>query len=386
MGVGEQGSGERWWKRSSVRFDYRPELDGVRAFAVLAVLLLHSHPFLPGPFKFRGGFLGVDVFFVLSGYLITTLLYREFEQRDEIRLGGFYARRALRLIPALFVMLAVGAVVVYYLGGNPGTGSRSYLQSALLTLSYVANWFQAQDGLGVLSHTWSLAIEEQYYVIWPAVLILGIRFVRSPRRMAAVLLGIAVGIAVLRYAVYEAGYPAYAALSTFTRTDGVIIGSALALLLVDPPDWARNVFKRTVTGVVGAAVVVGIALVVQWNSPGLMRGGLFAANVGTAILLGHLAIGGASAPKRILSIQPLPIIGRISYGMYLFHVPINYVVHSPRLGLDGGPAVALMFVATFVFAGVSFLAIERPALRLKRRFGSISEDDPAHYRRLVAAG
>jgi peptidoglycan/LPS O-acetylase OafA/YrhL len=359
------------------RLDYRPELDGVRAFAVLAVMLLHSWPFLPTlhvagrAYNYLGGFLGVDVFFVLSGYLITTLLLREERARGTIRLGAFYARRALRLLPALFVALVLAAAVVAIIGRNPAS-NRPYAESAFVTLAYVANWFQARESLGILNHTWSLAIEEQYYLVWPAVLLLATRFVRSKRAIAILLLAAAGAIAILRFLVFDAGHHELAALSTVTRGDGVVIGSALAVALSTETPRLRRVLERGSTPLVATLFIVVTSAFVAWNSPFLYRGGLLAVNLATAALIGHLAVRMHSLAKRFLSSRPLPTIGRISYGIYLFHVPINYLIHREPVGMTGPLSAVLMFVASIVFAFASYRVLEQPILRLKKRFGSVS--------------
>ena len=356
--------------RRARELSYHPELDGVRALAVLAVMVFHVWPYVGG-FDYLGGFLGVDVFFVLSGYLITTLLYREFSARGRISFGSFYARRALRLLPALFLTL-IFAWFVYAQLEKP-VGPRSYGSSALLALSYVGNWAQVRATLGVLAHTWSLAIEEQYYLVWPLVMVVSLRLIRSARSIAGLLVLGAVGIAVIRYLVFFGGNPAAAALTTVTRTDGVILGSALALILADPPDAVRRLLARPWVPVVTGGALLAASLVFRWNSPALFRGGLLAVNLCAAMLIGHMVVRPQALATRLMSVQPLPAIGRISYGLYLFHIPVNYLVHGHPATRTGWRWVAASFGLSFLLAGASFLLVERRALRLKRRFGSMSQ-------------
>ena len=352
------------------RLDYHPELDGIRAVAVLAVLTFH---FLapPGGLAYGGGFLGVDVFFVLSGYLITTLLLRESTARGRIHVIPFYIRRALRLIPALLITLAFGWFVTSLLA-KPLTG-RPYWQSALATLLYIGNWVEIQETLGVLSHTWSLAIEEQYYLVWPITLIVGLKFVRSKRALAVLLLGAAAAVAALRFVVAAKGNQAVAVLSTVTRADAVVIGSALALALADPPRWLRAVLERREVAPIAAAALFATSLVTRWNSPHVFRGGLFVFNLVTAMLIGTLVLRPRSLATRTLSVQPFPVIGRISYGLYLYHLPVAFLVIGWPFQNTGADAVAACFALTFLIAGASYWLIERRALRLKGRFGSMSE-------------
>jgi peptidoglycan/LPS O-acetylase OafA/YrhL len=344
---------------------YRPELDGVRALAVLAVMIFHVWPYVGG-YDYLGGFLGVDVFFVLSGYLITTLLLREFAVGRAIRLRAFYVRRALRLAPALVITLVFAAFV--FVGLETPVGTRPYWQSALLSLSYVANWAQVQRTLGVLSHTWSLAIEEQYYLLWPATLLLALRAFRSKRALVLVLLGAAGVVAAARCIVFFSGHEAAAALTTVTRTDGVILGSALALALPDAPSWFTNFLSRREVPAIAGCVLIVASLFVYWNAPVLYQGGLLALNVCAAALIGHLALQPERFTARLLSMQPLPAIGRISYGLYLFHIPMNYLVFGHPATRTGLGAVLVAFASVFALAGASFWLIESRALRLKTRF------------------
>jgi peptidoglycan/LPS O-acetylase OafA/YrhL len=342
----------------------------MRAIAVLAVMTMHSFPYLPGH-DYIGGVLGVDVFFVLSGYLITTLLLREHGVRGRIGLGGFYARRALRLLPALLIALVLGAIVVALIDEVPG--DRAYGTSALASLFYVANWFEVFGDMGVLAHTWSLSIEEQYYLVWPIVLsaLLGRRV--AHRNVAVVLCGVAAAVALTRWATYEGGHGLFASWATVTRSDGIIIGSALALALDEGREWLRRVLHSSLTAWVGGVTVLLISLMDKLGSPLLYRGGLTATNIGTACVVGHLIVRRDSLPKRVLALQPLPFIGRLSYGLYLYHLPLNFLVHGNPARWSGVASVATMFASSFALAAISYVVVEQRALRLKRRFGSMSE-------------
>jgi peptidoglycan/LPS O-acetylase OafA/YrhL len=158
----------------SFNLRYVPELDGIRGFAILAVIMYHAHV----PF-FRGGFIGVDIFFVLSGFLITSLLVREFNSRQHIDLKNFYVRRILRLVPALVVFLASFASISMLM--LDADKARSNIIDTLIALFYVTNWSWAFHihPPEFLAHTWSLAIEEQFYFIWPVLLITLLRLARS---------------------------------------------------------------------------------------------------------------------------------------------------------------------------------------------------------------
>ncbi len=317
-----------------------------------------------------GGFLGVDMFFVLSGYLITTLLIGEWDLKHTVGLRNFYVRRALRLIPALILTIAFAAFVVQVVDAP---FPRPFWQSALMTVSYVANWFQISEPLTPLGHTWSLSIEEQYYIVWPALVLIGLKVSGSKRRLGGIALALAVAMAVARYLTYDSGHAATAALSTFTRPDGLLIGSALALLLADPFRGMYDFFRRRDVALLSMTVIVAAMATFKWAQPEQYQGGLFFVNIATAVLVGHLALTRMSFIRRAFSVQPLPAIGRISYGLYLFHVPVLYLVFGNPVRRSGIVAAGAMFALTFAIAGASYLLIEAPVLKLKKRFGSISE-------------
>ena len=348
---------------------YHPELDGIRAIAVLLVMLFHTAAYHSG-YGFRGGFLGVDIFFVLSGYLITTLLLRELGARGGVSFKKFYVRRGLRLLPALMLVLLFGAFVAKFTGFLPY--GRPYWKSALLALFYVGNWPRFIGPTGVLSHTWSLAIEEQYYLVWPVVLVAGLRLVRSKSAMASVLGIGAVLVALSRFAVWSSGQYLAAAFSTITRSDGIILGSALALVLAAPPGKLVALLRRREPAFVGFAAVLAAYLVVKWTDGVMYKGGFLVLNVCIAFVVGFIVLNPSSAATRALSLQPLPAIGRISYGLYLFHVPVYHLVHD-RSHWNGWASVVFSMALTFAIATTSYLVVEQRALRLKRRFGSVSQ-------------
>jgi peptidoglycan/LPS O-acetylase OafA/YrhL len=344
---------------------YRPELDGVRAFAILAVMAYHVSYIRPGG-KFTGGFLGVDVFFVLSGYLITTLLVQEIAATTKVRLNYFYARRALRLLPALLLLIVFAGIVQSTL--KQPINSRPYWQSALYALLYVGNWANAHLRLGLIGHTWSLAIEEQYYLVWPFVLVLGLRLLKSKRAVAGIAAFGAVCVAIVRYYLFAHGHVNQAALWTISRADGVLIGSGLALLLVEPPSWLRRVLSARVTPWLAGGAIAVCAFETKWNSPNLYRGGLFVLNLCAAALIANLVLRPASVVKRVLAFEPLPAIGRISYELYLFHVPMIYLVVGRPSRWSGWTPLALVVALSFVAATASYLLVDRPLMRVRKRF------------------
>src|ERR687885_909238 len=274
---------------------YMPGLDGLRAFAVLAVIAYHLKLGWA-----QGGLLGVGVFFTLSGYLITDLLLGQRDAVGHLRLGDFWIRRARRLLPALFLMLAVVVAWVTLLDRSQLPALRGDVAAAAV---YMSNWwnifrhasyFSRFGPPPPLDHLWSLAIEEQFYLIWPWLLLLGLRFVKGRYWLAGLTLAVAALSAIVMALVYQPGAdPTRVYEGTDTRAFGLLVGAALAMvwpsyrLRADLPLGRRQLLNAV--GVVG---LVGIALLIwQTNqySPFLYRGGIVLLSVTTAMTVAALA-------------------------------------------------------------------------------------------------
>ena len=353
-----------------VVFSYRPGLDGVRALAVLAVILYHGRvSWAPG------GFLGVDVFFVLSGFLITSLLITEGERTGRIDLVGFWTRRARRLLPALFLVL-VGVAVYAVVWAQP-TELAKLRSDGLATLLYASNWkfifegtsyFQAFQTPSPLAHTWSLAIEEQWYLLWPLALPLVVRRCRRRRNVTAAFIATCALVSAVTMAVlfHPGADPSRVYYGTDTRAQALLIGAVLAILTAGRGpalnlDTPRRPAAFQLLGVTGA-VILG-ALVVRADAKGafLYRGGFALAALAAAAFVAAAAIDGPVS--RALSIRPLAAIGAISYGLYLWHWPVDVVVNESRTGLSGGGLFATQLGITFSIAIASFFLLERPIRR-----------------------
>jgi peptidoglycan/LPS O-acetylase OafA/YrhL len=345
-------------------FGYQPALDGLRAFAVLAVFAYH----LRWDWA-RGGYLGVDAFFVLSGYLITSLLLSEERRQGAIELAAFWARRARRLLPA--VLLLMVAVAVYAATLVDPTQQESLRHDAWATLAYVANWrliFSEQsyfDLFGApspLRHMWSLAIEEQFYVIWPLIVFGALRFARGSRRL---LIGITgggiVASAVWMAVAFDAADPSRVYYGTDTRAHSLLVGCLLALLLerrpAFPPHERRGV---QVTGMLAAGAVLVMASVVSDQDDGMYRGGFLFYAVAVAIVITAAVQPTASPLRSVLSLRPVRWIGAISYGLYLWHWPAIVVLTDDRLGIEGWPLDLVRIAATFGVATLSYYFVEQP--------------------------
>jgi peptidoglycan/LPS O-acetylase OafA/YrhL len=356
---------------------HRSELDGVRAIAVLFVIAFHLGLFVFRSSRFSSLLLGVDAFFVLSGYLITTLLLNEARRFGGVDFKAFYARRALRLLPALGVVLVLAGFFSWRLGMWMPQAGRSFPMSALLTLLYVGNWFVPYGGLNLLGHTWSLAIEEQYYLVWPAVLVLFLRRSRSLRVMGGATVTAALAVIGVRWLLAITGHELVAYNWTISRADGVLLGSGLALLLHAGSPRLETLLRRVWCGVMGCISVVCALVVWSLSTPTVapVTGVLWvsvltccsiAYLVGVWLVIGHLVVARGSPLGRPLRLRPVAGIGRISYGLYLYHYPVARWVAEQ--GLPKAAAAALTVGLSFAIAGSSYAAIERPALRLKARF------------------
>jgi len=241
-----------------MRLGYRPALDGIRAIAI--VLVLGFHTGLLG-----GGFLGVDLFFVLSGFLITGLLVEEWDRYQEISLAGFYTRRMRRLFPAL-VLTLVGVGVLYLAlpGVNHGIG---YWPTVASVAAYSSNWLAAFGShgswasLGMLGHTWSLAIEEQFYLVWPIVVLVLLRRRWPAGPIIIALLAGAAASEALRWLVWMDSYSIGAYTRTDTHADGLLLGCALGLLLRHERAGRLHRLLSADATLTAAALVIGVAVV-----------------------------------------------------------------------------------------------------------------------------
>ncbi len=346
------------------RLPYLPALDGLRAVAVGAVLLYHAGEGWAG-----GGFLGVDLFLVLSGYLITTLLLLEHEGTGRIDLPAFWARRARRLLPALFLMVAAVAAVA------PLVLSRLQFDrlrgDGLATLFYVANWRLIVSGQSYFEqfgepspfrHTWSLAIEEQWYLLWPLVLgALLLLWRRRPAVVVGVVLAGAAASAVLMAALSGPGEDlSRAYYGTDTRAESLLVGAALALVLRLRPAGGPLL---QAAGVVGGVVCLALLGTVDDFDLWMYSGGFLLLAASTAAVVAAAVAPDGGPVAWALSRPPLPAIGRISYGLYLWHWPVYLVLTGGRLGISGPLLVVVRLAATVAVSLASYFLVELPVRR-----------------------
>jgi peptidoglycan/LPS O-acetylase OafA/YrhL len=352
---------------TGARLRYHPSLDGLRAVAVLAVIAYHDAYGWA-----RGGFLGVDAFFVLSGFLITTLLVLEEARTRTVNLLAFWGRRLRRLLPALLLVLL--AVAAYGALEVPTIQLDALRGDSLASLLYVANWrfiatgssyFELFTSPSPVRHLWSLAIEEQFYLVWPVVVLGCFAAFRRGRRALLVvsLTGIA-GSTLIMARLYDGSDPSRAYFGTDARIHTILVGAVLAIALVARPPTGRLARRiLAAAGIVGAVGMLWAMHSVADVSPGYYRGGslLFAVAVAAVIAAVVQPTGGALGWG--LALTPLVWIGRISYGLYLWHWPVNVYLTEARVGIAGDGLNLLRLVVTFAIATASYHLVEMPIRR-----------------------
>ncbi|HEU4944734.1 MAG TPA: acyltransferase, partial [Solirubrobacterales bacterium] len=351
---------------------YMPGLDGLRAIAVLGVIAYHLQ------FDWaEGGLLGVGVFFTLSGYLITDILLNQVRRSGRIEFKSFWLARARRLLPALFVMLTVVMAWVTLIGPHQPAEFRA---EALAAAGYINNWWLIFNDVSYfarfapptpLKHLWSLSVEEQFYIVWPFLLLLGIKLVPEVKystgvrfRLAAVTLGAAVASGILMAILYEPSLdPSRVYYGTDTRALELLSGAALAMvwpsrqLKADVPRQARSMIDAA--GVLGLVVIGLMFWRVSEFSPFLYRGGFALLGLASVLTVAALAHP-ASRLGPIVGCRPMRWVGERSYGIYLWHLPIIVLTtpesaHGPEL-----LRAALQVAATFGVAELSWRYVENP--------------------------
>lgn len=347
---------------------YFPALDGLRGLAVLVVLVAHATPL------YVSGAAGVDVFFVLSGFLITGILADERARSGGIKLVNFFARRFLRLMPALWLCVLAVAAGDWVLGRF----DTDRQIEVFWALTYCMNWVLAFDAGDpwVMAHTWSLAIEEQFYLIWPFALLVMYKLRLRDGGRAALLVGLAVACIVYRNAMGFSAHRIYFGLDT--HCDGLLLGSAVAYL-----HRAGLLEARRVTSFIrfGTLPALGMLLVMPrfmaWTEPMTAMVYFTLVNIFACLLIAAVVTGQGKTLDRVLNLGPLKYLGKISYGLYLYHQPI-------LIALRGfGPLEAwyicapLGLTASLIFSHLSYQYFEKPLLRYKDRFRSHDLPTPA---------
>jgi len=372
-------------------------LDGLRAFALLIIMGYHF-----GVGWLQGGFFSLDIFYVLSGYLITGLLLGEWARAARIKLSAFWLRRARRLLPALLVVLVVVTLVVRF--AYPPGLYPDLRMADLSALFYFSNWWQiaasgnyfvATGAVSPLTHTWSLAVEEQFYLIWPlvvlAVLSIGRRLDRGAHRrsdrgpgtrsdrgvellLAVSLLGVVASATEMFWLYTPRANITRLYFGTDTHAQSILVGSVLACALtlvqrrrglsgMAPTASTRPArVVLTVVGLCGLAGTLALTYTLTGTAAFAYRGGfLLSALSAAAIILGAVCVAGGPIATA-LSWKPMVWMGTVSYGAYLWHYPVFIELDAGRTGLGGIGLLAVRMAATFALAAASYYLVERPVM------------------------
>ena len=352
-----------------------PALDGLRGVAILLVLFVHNFGFMN---YFFFGWLGVDLFFVLSGFLITEILLNSINQPGFLK--KFYIRRVLRIFPLYYLLLVLCLFILPAIS-SLHLDTRYYDQHQVWQWAYLQNWlyvFHEPYGDKLLMHTWSLAVEEQFYLVWPLLILL----FRSPRKLLVLMLFIFIAVGIARYLVWNRQVEdlAYNSLYTFTRIDGLCIGSMIAILQKLQPGWLKKY----------STLIVFLMAMVNF--------GFYFMNIRSGFTLPYLAFVGYSTfavlfglvvyecindskhwLKMLLNNRILKFFGKISYGLYVWHWPLYLLLFEPLLvwmirefhlsvkwAATGSASLALL--AALILSLLSYRFFEQPFLQLKSKF------------------
>ncbi|WP_277451642.1 acyltransferase [Janibacter sp. DB-40] len=359
--------------RQHTSLPYRPAIDGLRAFAVVSVICFHLLPA-----SMPGGWFGVDVFFVISGFLITALLLAEHRrERGRIDLLGFWFARARRLLPALFLVLAAVLVGATFLTVAGRTGNVA--GDVLATLGYVANWrfvlgdeayFGQVASPSPLRHAWSLAVEEQFYLAYPVVLIGLLALIRRRATLVAALVVASAASAVLMAHLHHPGLdPSRVYYGTDTRAHQLLVGAAVAALISGGPGAVDREKVRTLDTWCRRLALPALLVVLStfwWAGPAqdaIFEGVAVPLSLTVCVVLVAATSPTPSLAQRVLSWEPLRRIGMVSYGLYLWHWPIIIFLNDQVLPTPAAPRVALQAGLTALLTWVSYRYVERPVRR-----------------------
>jgi peptidoglycan/LPS O-acetylase OafA/YrhL len=363
---------------SGERARHWASFDGMRALAVISVMMFHADY----PSFIHGGFVAIDIFFVLSGFLITWLLVAEHDRYGAVSYPKFYARRSLRLFPALGTLIVVVVILVLADGGL-APWRHETLVGVPFVMLYVGNYaiaFGNPLSLGLFSITWTLAIEEQFYLLWP--LGLSALLKRMDRRRIATGLAIAaIAEQVVRFGLGLSDsntVNAFADKSTFTHTDGLMLGAALALMWTCRQSWTWwTAFEKHADriGLLSTVVLIGVLIGAQpWAH--VVAVWITVEVYASVALVAALVARPDNLLSRIYGCRPLEWIGKRSYGLYLWHFTVFAVVATislPQRHIHFTRFV-VEFAATFVIATLSYRFIEQPFLNRKARFARVQPD------------
>lgn len=345
------------------KIKYIPSFDSLRGLAALFVLLLHgSYGF------FSGGFIGVDLFFVLSGYLITSILYHEYRTTNGISFSKFYIRRAIRLFPPLLICIGL-ANLLWYFGLAKPAGNE--ILATVASLFYFSNYISGAF-LGNMAHLWSLSVEEHFYLFWPLLMVFFVFRAPDKNRMYFFIF-ILVLIALMRvflfnHEVNSGAFMLHADRFTLTRMDGMILGALLSFSSPAPMDGGDKRWNGTLT-LIGIGITFMIILFsLSETNHFFNNGGFILTNLLCALTV-YFAI--RFADNSLFSNKILNWIGKRSYGLYVYHFPIFLWTESFRVPHDNKNLLMitiLRLILSFAITAVSYTYIEKPILKFKSKF------------------
>jgi peptidoglycan/LPS O-acetylase OafA/YrhL len=355
--------------------NYWKSLDGLRALAVGIVMLAHAG----SPFPRSGG-VGVDIFFVLSGFLITGILSTEFQRYGSISRKNFYLRRLLRLTPALLASILLFAVLTWI------SNNFVRLDVIAITLTYTSNYARAlfDYDLQSLAHCWSLAIEEQYYLLWPFVVVVVERNIRTILSKFLALLSLSLLLALYRAAMVGTFDATRINFALDTHMDGLVMGSALAyfaaFLATLKDSVALDRFLQLLSKLVVPASICGLLVImhfITWGNPWMARLGYTLVAGGSCVIVLDLVASPFSLIRSFLENPFFTYFGKISYGLYLYHFPVYHFIEYELSDFSQIYVKAVMVTATIGIASLSYHLIERPILRFKEHYGHRLRSCPA---------
>lgn len=345
---------------------YISGLDGLRAISVLAVILYHLHIDW-----IDGGFLGVTVFFVLSGYLITDILVNEFERNGKIDFKKFWIKRFRRLLPALIIMLVFIASWITLFQRSFLVGLREEILAAFV---YVSNWyyvFQEHSYFtkfappSPLQHMWSLAVEEQFYIVWPILMLLALKFIPSKGKIAVFILLLSfISAEAMAFMFTPDIDPSRVYFGTDTRAFSLLLGAALAMVWPSAK-LSNNVtseLRKTlnITGLVSLVALIVMMVFIQEDGTFLYYGGMYLASAVTAVLIAVI-VHPASSIGKLFSFKPLLWIGVRSYGIYIWHFPIIVLLGiAVKTETISGTKIVIALLLTFILSSLSWHFVEEP--------------------------
>jgi peptidoglycan/LPS O-acetylase OafA/YrhL len=371
-------NGELVARETEVKFQYIASLDGVRAVAVLLVFFFHASLIFPF-FKahFQGGFLGVDVFFVLSGFLITSILLQEFDRTEQINFKKFYLRRFLRLMPAFWLYLVVSFFFARRLFSESSADQLYSNNNFIYALFYLTNWQRAFNGseiAGLVGHTWSLAIEEQFYLLWAGILFLMLTRLKrnSVVFLTATLICATALFRAFRWHGRESVDYLYNAFDS--RMDALLVGCLVSQIIswkmLSKSFLDSRLFSIFAMVCLLIAVVIIFNLNESYNSAFLYLGGFTIFALAIGVIVAWLAHNSKNRSKNylrnFLETKPLIWLGKTSYGFYLWHsAAISFV-----FPIFGKPLIRLLaaFALSLLLTAISYYLIELPFLKLKEKF------------------